>query len=59
MIVDAISRVSPQDIEPNTEQESPIFAVNTLTNFQEGGEKMVSKEETAKDSELAGLHKLI
>ena len=35
----ALSRVSPQDIEPDTEQESPIFAVNTLTNFQEGEEE--------------------
>ena len=30
----ALSRVSPQDIEPDAEQEPPIFAVNTLTNFQ-------------------------
>ena len=32
----ALSRVSLQDVEPNIEQESPIFAVNTLTNFQKG-----------------------
>ena len=55
----ALSRVSPQDIEPNIEQESPIFAVNTLTNFQKGEEKMASMEETAKDPELSALHKLI
>ena len=36
----ALSRVSPQDIEPDAEQEPPIFAVNTLTNFQEGEEKI-------------------
>ena len=55
----ALSRVSPQDIEPNIEQESPIFTVNTLTNFQEGEEKMALMEETAKDPELSALHKLI
>ena len=49
MIADALSRVSPQDIEPDAEQEPPIFAVNTLTNFQEGEEKMALKLETAKD----------
>ena len=54
-----LSRVSPQDIEPDTEQESPIFAVNTLTNFQEGEKKMALKLETAKDPELSVLHKLI
>ena len=53
----ALSRVSPQDIEPDAEQEPPIFAVNTLTNFQEGEEKMALKLETAKDPELK--HKLI
>ena len=55
----ALSRVSPQDIEPDAEQEPPIFAVNTLTNFQEGEEKMALKLETAKDPELSALHKLI
>ena len=55
----ALSRVSPQDVEPNIEQESPIFTVNTLTNFQEGEEKMALMEETAKDPELSALHKLI
>ena len=55
----ALSRVSPQDVEPNIEKESPIFTVNTLTNFQEGEEKMALKEETAKDPELSVLHKLI
>ena len=55
----ALSRVSLQDIEPNIEQESPIFTVNTLTNFQEGEEKMALMEETAKDPELSALHKLI
>ena len=52
MIADALSRVSPQDVELNIEQESPIFTVNTLTNFQEGEEKMALMEETAKDPEL-------
>ena len=55
----ALSRVSPQDVEPNIEKEPPIFAVNTLTNFQEGEEKMALKEETANDPELSALHKLI
>ena len=55
----ALSRVSSQDVEPNIEKESPIFAVNTLTNFQEGEEKMALMEETAKDPELSALHKLI
>ena len=55
----ALSRVSSQDIEPDIEQESPIFAVNTLTNFQEGEEKMALKLQTAKDPELSALHKLI
>ena len=55
----ALSRVSPQDIEPDAEQEPPIFAVNTLTNFQEGEEKMALKLETAKNPELSALHKLI
>ena len=55
----ALSRVSPQDVEPNIEQESPIFTVNTLTNFQKGEEKMALMEETAKDPELSALHKLI
>ena len=59
VIADALSRVSPQDVEPNIEQESPIFAVNTLTNFQEGEEKMALMEETAKDPEFSALHKLI
>ena len=59
VIADALSRVSPQDVEPNIEQESPIFTVNTLTNFQEGEEKMALMEETAKDPELSVLHKLI
>ena len=55
----ALSRDSPQDIEPDAEQEPPIFAVNTLTNFQEGEEKMALKLETAKDPEHSTLHKLI
>ena len=59
VIADAFSRVSPQDIEPNIKQESPIFTVTTLTNFQEGEEKMALMEETAKDPELSDLHKLI
>ena len=59
VIADALSRVSPQDIEPDVEQEPPIFAVNTLTHFQEGEEKMALKLETAKDPELSALHKLI
>ena len=59
VIADALSKVSPQDVEPNIEQESPIFAVNTLTNFQEGEEKMALMEETVKDSELSALHNLI
>ena len=54
----ALSRVSPQDVEPNMEQESPIVTVNTLTNFQ-GKEKIALMEETAKDPELYALHKLI
>ena len=58
MITDALSRVSPH-VEPNIEQKSPIFTVNTLTNFQEGEEKMALMEETAKDSELSPLHKFI
>ena len=33
--------------------------VNTLTNFQEGEEKMALKLETVKDPELSALHKLI
>ena len=33
--------------------------MNTLTNFQEGEEKMALMEETAKDPELSALHKLI
>ena len=53
VIADALSRVSPQDIEPDAEQEPPIFAVNTLTNFQEGEEKMALKLETVKDPELS------
>ena len=56
---DALSRVSSQDIEPHAEQEPPIFAVNTLTNFQEGEEKMALKLETAKDPELSASHRLI
>ena len=59
VIADALSRVSPQDVEPNIEKEPPILAVNTLTNFQEGEEKKALKEETAKDPELSALHKLI
>ena len=55
----ALSRVSPQDIEPNIEQESLIFTVNTLTNFQEGEDKMTLIEETVKDPELSALHRLI
>ena len=55
----ALSRVSSQNVEPNIEQESPIFTVNTLTNFQEGEEKIALMEETAKDPELSALHKLI
>ena len=55
----ALSRVSPQDIEPDAEQEPPIFVVNTLTNFQEGEKKMALKLETAKDPELSALHKFI
>ena len=55
----ALSRVSPQDVEPNIEKESPIFTVNTLTNFQEGEEKMALMEETAKDPELFAPQKLI
>ena len=59
MIADALFRVSPQDVEPNIQQESPIFAVNILTKLQEGEEKLVFKEETAKDLELSAPHKLI
>ena len=59
VIADALSKVSSQDVEPNKEQESPIFTVNTLTNFQEGEEKMALMEETVKDSELSALHNLI
>ena len=51
--------IPPQDVEPNIEQESLIFAVNTLTKFQEREKKTVLKEETAKDPEFSALHKLI
>ena len=46
----ALSRVSPQDIEPDAEQEPPIFAVNTLTNFQEGEKKNGIKARNSKRS---------
>ena len=59
MIADALSRVSPQEVESNIEKEPPIFTVYTLTNFQEGEEKKALKDETAKDPELSALHKLI
>ena len=48
----ALFRVSPQDTESNIEQQSLIFVVNILINFQEEEEKIALKVETAKDPEL-------